>query len=246
MTEGIGDRFQRETKYDRNRMEGGELDWSKKPEIYKEYPESEKIELPFIMPSELRWNKTFDEVIRKRRSIRKYSKEPISLGILSYLLWATTGIQRPEMGYGFRTAPSAGALYPIETYLVINNVINVANGIYHYSINNHQLEEIKLGEFKQDITKAALGQRMCLEANVVFIWTGIFDRSKWKYKQRGYRYIYLDAGHIAQNLALAATNLEMSSCQIGAIFDDEVNSIVEVDGINESAIYISAVGYPGE
>jgi SagB-type dehydrogenase family enzyme len=85
---------------------------------------------------------------------------------------------------------------------------------------------------------------MCLEAAAVFIWTAIFDRSKWKYEQRAYRYVYLDAGHIAENLALAATGIGLGTCQIGALFDDEVNRIVGVDGTEESVIYMSVVGYP--
>jgi SagB-type dehydrogenase family enzyme len=85
---------------------------------------------------------------------------------------------------------------------------------------------------------------MCSDAAVVFVWTGVFNRSKWKYNQRAYRYIYLDAGHIDGNLALAATSLGLGSCQIGAFFDDEVNKIIEVDGVAESVIYMSVVGNP--
>ena len=83
---------------------------------------------------------------------------------------------------------------------------------------------------------------MCIEAPVVFVWTAIFQRMKWKYDQRAYRYIYLDAGHIAENLALSATSLGLGSCQIGALFDDEVNQIIDVDGTEESVIYMSVVG----
>lgn len=242
MVEGIGDKYHRETKYYRDRMEGHGLDWSKKPEVYKEYPNSEKIELPVINPNKLPWKKTLDEAIRARRSIRQFSKGSISLGQLSYLLWASTGIQRSEMGSAYRTAPSAGALYPIETYLIINNVKNVDNGIYHYSIRTHQLEELKIGEFRFDITKAALGQRMCMSCAVVFIHTAIIYRSKWKYRERGYRYIYMDAGHIAENLGLTAAALDLGACHVGALFDDEVNEILGVDGKEETAIYLTVVG----
>lgn len=85
---------------------------------------------------------------------------------------------------------------------------------------------------------------MCSTAAVVFIWTAIFNRSKCKYAQRAYRYIYLDAGHIAQNLALSASSLDIGSCQIAALYDDEVNNIVDIDGVSESAIYLSVVGVP--
>ena len=142
----------------------------------------------------------------------------------------------------FRTAPSAGGLYPIETYVVINRVDGIEQGVYHYNIRRHALEELELGNFGRQIALAALDQRMCLEASFVIIWTAIFERSKWKYKQRGYRYMYLDAGHIAENLALACTGIGLGSCQIGALYDEEVNSIIDVDGVEESVLYMSSVG----
>ena len=173
-----------------------------------------------------------------------YTSKPITKKQLSYLLWATTGIQRIEGAYAFRTAPSAGALYPIETYVAVNQVTDLTEGIYHYAVKNHFLEELQRGDFRKALTHAALGQTVCRTAAVVFIWTAIFQRSKWKYKQRGYRYIYLDAGHIGQNLALSATTMGLGSCQIGALYDDELNQILNLDGIEESAIYMSVVGYP--
>lgn len=163
---------------------------------------------------------------------------------LAYLLWASTGIQRIEGGYEFRVAPSAGALYPIETYIAANNVEDLSVGIYHYNIKKHMLEEIKLGNFAENLAHAALDQEMCADASVVFIWTAIFRRSKWKYSQRAYRYIYLDAGHIAENLALAAASITCGSCPVGAFFDDEINSIVDIDGTQEGAICLSVVGHP--
>ena len=105
------------------------------------------------------------------------------------------------------------------------------------------MELLKEGDYAVETAKAALGQKMCIEASVVFIWTAVFERMKWKYGQRAYRYVYLDAGHIAENLALAATGLELGSCQIGALFDDAVNQIIDVDGTEESVIYISVVGH---
>ena len=104
------------------------------------------------------------------------------------------------------------------------------------------MELLKEGDYAAHTAQAALRQRMCADAPVVFIWTAIFERMKWKYHQRAYRYIYLDAGHIAENLALSATSLELGSCQIGALYDDEVNQIIDVDGTEESVIYMSVVG----
>ncbi|UCC59029.1 MAG: SagB/ThcOx family dehydrogenase [Candidatus Bathyarchaeum sp.] len=241
MSERIGDEFQKATKYTRGKMRGGYLDLSKKPRTYKNYPNSTKIKLP---PPKHAEAMSVDDAIRKRRSIRAFSQKPLTMKQLSYLLWASTGVQRKENGYEFRTAPSAGALYPIETYVIVNRVSGLEKALYHYSIKSHLLEELERGDFSTRIARAALGQEMFQGAAAIFVWTAIFDRSKWKYRQRAYRYVYLDAGHIAQNLALSATSLGLGSCQVGAFYDDEVNNIVGVDGAEESVIYLSAVGYP--
>jgi len=235
----IGDNFQEETKYHRDKMSGKQLDWASQPPLYKNYSECPTIQLPEITPLS---DATLNEVLKNRKSIRNYQNKPISKELLSYLLWASTGISRKGRSREFRTAPSAGALYPIETYLVVNNIEEINPGVYHYNIQNHYLELLKEGDYGIETAKAALGQKMCIEASVVLIWTAIFQRMKWKYKQRAYRYIYLDAGHIAENLALTATSLDLGSCQIGALYDDEVNDIIDVDGTEESVIYMSVVG----
>jgi len=241
MEENVGDDFQIETKYFRTKRLGGNLDWGNKPETYKSYPSSKTVQLPNQFQEA---TFSFNEVLRRRKSIRSFSSKALSLNDLAYLLWASTGIQRTEHGYQFRTAPSAGALFPIETYIAASNVENLEKGLYHYNIKNHLLEEIKLGSFGVNIAHAALAQEMCADASVVFIWTAIFRRSKWKYSQRAYRYIYLDAGHIAQNLGLAAASINCGSCEVGAFFDDELNSIVGIDGTEESTVCLSAVGNP--
>ncbi|KYK25816.1 hypothetical protein AYK20_03955 [Thermoplasmatales archaeon SG8-52-1] len=238
--EYIGDKFQQQTKYYRNKLDNGP-DWSIRPDIYKHYPNSLKIKLPSPKSTS---TDSLDVVIQNRRSIRDFSKKALTMNQLSYLLWASTGINKKEYGFELRTTPSAGALYPIETYLVINNVKNISQGIYHYNIKNHFLEEIKTGDFRTEISKAALDQIMCYQAATVFIWTAVFNRSKCKYGERAYRYIYLDAGHIGENLALSATSLKLGSCQIAALYDDEVNKLIDIDGIKESTVYLSVVGIP--
>jgi len=241
MTERAGDEFQEKTKYYRDRMPGGGLDWASRPEVYKEYPDAEKIELSSGTRFE---TLSLDEALLKRKSIRHYDADPLTADQLSYLLWACSGIQRTERGFEFRTAPSAGALYPIETYVVINRAEGIDAGVYHYSAREHCLDVISRGDASSEIAIAALGQRMCLEAAAVIVWTAVFQRSKWKYGQRAYRYIYLDAGHIGANLALAAAGIGLGSCQVGALFDDEVNKIIGVDGTEESVVYMSVVGKP--
>ena len=241
MPDGIGDRYQQETKYHRERMPYRVMDWASKPPVYKEYPEARAVELPAPGRPD---NPGLHETILARRSVREFSDVPIDMDQLSYLLWACTGIQRVEQGYEFRTAPSAGALYPIETYVAANRVEGLPKGLYHYSIRRHVLEELRAGDLGAELAQAALDQALCLEAAVVFIWTAVFERSKWKYDQRGYRYVYTDAGHICENLYLAVTGLGLGACAIGALFDDELNAIVGVDGVEESAIYMCATGKP--
>ena len=237
----IGDLFQQETKYIRGKLPGGPLIWSAKPKTYKTYPAAAKIELdtPALEGGMPLW-----EAIRSRLSIRNYRNIPLEKRHLSQLLWATQGISREAMDFEFRTAPSAGALYPVETYLVMNNVEGIEQGVYHYDVKNHQLDLLKSGDFRMDVAHAALDQDMAYAANVVFVWTALFARSKWKYKQRAFRYVYLDAGHIAENLALAAVALGLGTCQIGALYDDEVNALVNIDGEEESILYMSTVGHP--
>ncbi|MHC4618248.1 MAG: SagB/ThcOx family dehydrogenase [Planctomycetota bacterium] len=236
-----GDKFQQTTKYDPQNMRRHAFASGGPPPLYKQYRGRPNIALAPYEPGQAM---PLHQTLKRRRSIRDFRQEPITRDQLSYLLWASTGIQRVEAGYEFRTAPSAGALYPIETYLVINNVRQVEMGLYHYAVKPHQLEQLKQGDFRRQTAAAALGQPMCATASVVFVWSAIFQRCKYKYGQRAYRYIYLDAGHIAGNLALAAVSVNLGSCQVGAFYDDPVNELLDIDGTNESTIYMSVVGVP--
>lgn len=238
--EGAGDRFQRETKHQRDRLIGRYMDWERKPETYKSYPDRPKLSLPEPPSTDM----SLDLALRNRKSVRSFEAEPLTQDQISYILWACTGITRRQRGYDFRTAPSAGALYPIESYAVVNDVRGIAPGIYHYHIPDHSLELVRKGSLGMEVARSALDQEMCAKAPLVLIWTAIFERSRWKYDQRAYRYVYLDAGHIAQNLALAAVVLGLGSCQIAAAYDDEANELLGVDGVEESVLYLSAVGRP--
>jgi SagB-type dehydrogenase family enzyme len=241
MKAGIGDTFQQETKYQRGRLPGGGLDWANQPEPYKHYPSAPKVQLssPQIEGGAPIW-----DAIRQRRSLRLFQQTPLKEAELSQLLWAAQGITQAAWDVGFRTTPSAGALYPVETYLAVHSVEGIEPGLYHYAVESHELDQLKTGDFRTAAARMALDQEIAHWANVVFVWTAIFERSKWKYRQRAYRYVYLDAGHIAQNVALAAVALGLGSCQIAALYDDEVNALLGVDGIEESAIYLTVVGRP--
>jgi len=238
---GVGRVFQEETEYERGALGGGRLDWVSKPPTYKEYPEAEKIPLdePETGDGPSLW-----AVLNERRSRRRFQQTPMERSDLSQLLWAAQGITERRRGIELRTAPSAGALYPIETYLVVHDVKGISAGIYHYDVDGHHLAQLEEGDFRAAVARAALDQRMAALANAVFIWTAVFERSTWKYRQRAYRYVYLDAGHIAQNLALAAVGLGLGSCQIAALYDGEANDLLGVDGERESTVYMTVVGKP--
>ena len=239
LKESIGDLFQEITRYHRDRMAGGYLDFASKPDIYKEYPDSIQIELP---KPETEGGKDLWKILVRRRSFRDFAGALISVSELSQLLWAAQGITTDIRIYQLRSSPSAGALYPIETYTVVNYVDSIDQGIYHYNIRKHSLELIQRGTFGQQIARAGLEQNMLALASVVFVLTAVIYRCKWKYRQRAYRYIYLDAGHIGENVALAAEGLNLGCCPVGAFFDEEVNRLIMVDGKEETVIYLIAVG----
>jgi SagB-type dehydrogenase family enzyme len=229
----IGQRFQQETKYYRPSYVGRPPEKAAGPVAPKIIP----LPSPSLTGGPILW-----KALEKRRSIRNYRPEPLSLQELSNLLWATQGITEKAFGPWYRTAPSAGALHPIDTYLVVNRVEGLEPGIYFFDVVEFSLILKRMGDFSGPIAQAALNQDMARTAAVVFVWVAVIQRSRQKYRQRAYRYIYLDCGHIAQNLYLAATALDLGCCGIAAIFDDEVNDLVGVDGQEETAIYLAMVG----
>jgi len=184
----------------------------------------------------------FEEALRKRRSVRTYSKEALNLDEISQLLFSAQGITATYYSQRLRTAPSAGALYPFEIYLIVNWGEKIKPGIYHYLVEDHSLELLKEGDFRQRIKNAALGQEPGAEASVVFILTAVFERTTRKYGERGYRYISIEAGHIGQNILLQATSLGLGAVPIGAFFDEEVNRLLGLNGKQQSTIYLISVG----
>ena len=238
----IGDRYHSETKYSRDGSLGARPNLEGMPDTYKTYPDAEIVLLP--EPSRSAGQFIWD-LVSRRRSVREYTSVPAYLQELSQLLWATQGVTGRMGYYALRSSPSAGALYPIETYVLVNRVRELEEGIYHYDVRQHRLEMVRKGSFRSGIARAALGQDMLRNAAFVFIWTAVIDRSKWKYGERAYRYIYMDVGHIGQNAYLSAESLGLGCCTVGAFFDDEVNEIIGIDGENEIAIYLCAIGKKG-
>lgn len=237
--ERIGDVYQQTTKYDRADMRAPGAR-PRHPGVYKRYADAVKV-VPLPEPNADAGPGMW-EVVAHRRSGRDYADAALSLGELSQMLWACQGITAQRGGFELRTAPSAGALYPIETYLVVNRVADVEPGVYHYNVRRRHIECLRPGDSRSAIAEAALGERMTAAAGVVFVWTAVTARCKCKYGERGCRYMYLDAGHIAAHVSLAAEALGLASCAIGAFFDDEANDLVGVDGVEETVVYMTAVG----
>jgi len=184
------------------------------------------------------------EALVKRRSIRKYRKEPISREDLSDLAFAAYGKTVGGRKWFFRTAPSAGALYPVEVYVLVNSVEGVAPGFYHYSAEKHALKPMKSGSFGKAATDGAWGQRMAGESAVTFFLSIVFMRCARIYGERAGRYVYMDAGHVSQNIYLMATSLGLGSVSMAAFNDDALNDLLGFDGARETVVYLHAVGKP--
>lgn len=238
----IGEKFQQETKHTPDKLRGYTLDWSRQPQPFKDHKAPLAI-IPLPEP-EITGEPNLWQLLYRRRSRREYNAgKNLKPELLSALLWATQGVTARYGEALFRTAPSAGGLYPVETYLSLRAVEGFDPGIYHFRPHAFDLEFLKEGDHSRELAEAALGQTMVMGAQVTFIWSAVVERSRWKYRQRAYRYIYLDAGHIAQNLYLAAEAIGLGACAIGAFFDDKVNSVIGVDGVEETAIYMATVGW---
>ncbi|RLI91482.1 MAG: nitroreductase [Candidatus Altiarchaeales archaeon] len=179
-----------------------------------------------------------EEAIKKRRSIRNYKDESLSLNEISQLLWSAQGIT--DKRTGFRSAPSAGATYPLEVYLVVGNVNGLSRGIYHYTPRMHTIELLKMGDYRKDLEEAAFGQRWVGDAPISLIFTAIYNRTTSRYGKRGIRYVHLETGHAAQNVYLQATALNLGTVVVGAFDDQRIKEILNLT--NEEPLYIMPVG----
>jgi len=234
----LGFQYLQDTKFDRQTLRRkARLDIEPAPP-YKQYVDAEKVTLPtdWDMDRELR------QTLQYRRSCRRFGESAISIKDLSVLLWASQGITGRAGNFFLRAAPSAGALYPVETYLSVQNVETIDGGLYHFQPAEFSLDKLS-GEFSGNkVAEAALGQSFLAQAGVVFIWSAILRRNFSKYGHRGMRYILMDAGHISQNMLLAAEALGLGACPVAAFYDDELNALLGLDGTEESVIYMAAVG----
>ena len=179
-----------------------------------------------------------EEALLGRRSVREYAGEALTLEELAQLLWAAQGITDPT---GKRTAPSAGALYPLEVYVVVGNVENIAEGVYKYEPHQHELVRVHEGGQRKALARAALDQQCVADGAIDIVITAIYERTTGKYGDRGIRYVHMEAGHAAQNICLQAGTMSLGTVTIGAFYDDQVKETLNLPE-NEEPLYIMPVG----
>ncbi len=181
---------------------------------------------------------SIEKTLRERRSVRNYKKAPLAVAEVSQLLWAAQGISASG---GRRTAPSAGALYPLEVYVVIGNVAGLSPGIYRYDPYRHELAAVTDGDRRAELCNAALGQSPIKNAAAVLVFSAVYERTTGKYGDRGIRYVHMEAGHAAQNVYLQAVALDIGTVVIGAFDDSAVKKIMHMEE-RERPLYIMPVG----
>jgi len=196
----------------------------------------EKITLP---PPCLRNEAKVEEALWQRRSVRSFLDEALSLGEVSQLLFAAQGVT--EKNRGFRTAPSAGALYPLVVYVVVGKVEELSPGVYRYYPQEHALEKMLEGDKREELHRAALSQGAIREAPISLVFTAIYEKTTVKYGERGIRYVHMEAGHAAQNVYLQTEALELGTVAIGAFHDEEVARVLSLPP-EEVPLYIMPVG----
>ncbi len=180
-----------------------------------------------------------EQALLKRRSHRDFSDSPLNLDEVSQLLWAAQGIT--DTSDMLRTAPSAGALYPLEIYLIAGKVNGLQTGIYQYIPTSHSLSIIRIGEHREDLCSAAMNQPSASKAPVSILITAIWDRVTAKYGERGKQYTIQESGHVAQNIMLQCVSLNLSSVPVGAFYDDQMKTLVKLQN-GEDPLYVLPVG----
>jgi SagB-type dehydrogenase family enzyme len=166
-----------------------------------------------------------EQILSRRRSVRAFAGDPLTLKQLSQLLWAAQGRSHAQ---GFRTAPSAGALYPLELYVLVGDVTSLAQGVYKYQADTHKLLRSGGGDLRADAARAALGQSWIADSPAVIVIAAVVRRTMVKYGARGRRYVHMEAGHAAQNVYLQATALDLGTTVVGAFNDDRIHALANI------------------
>lgn len=210
----------------------------------KSYPSLPSIRLSHMEPRE----PSFQSVVRHRRTVRRFDPSPITFEALSWILDLSYGVTSEDdpnphaLVKRYRASPSAGALYPAEIYLYARNVAQLAEGLYHHCPENRALAKICAGEQTTAVWQACCRQDYAKQAAATIFITGVFERTKRKYGERGYRYVLLDIGHLGQNLCLAATAAGLAMTTTCGFLDDDVNRLLGVDGLDEGVVYVAFLG----
>jgi SagB-type dehydrogenase family enzyme len=181
---------------------------------------------------------SIEQALLERRSVRNYKDEALTLAEVYQLLWAAQGITHPR---GYRTAPSAGALYPLELYVVAGNVTGLQAGIYKYRPQGHELEKVAGVDVRTKLCAAALDQECVEDGAAVLVFAAVYERTTRKYGERGVRYVHMEVGHAAQNVYLQAVSLGLGTVVVGAFDDDEVKKLLQMED-DERALCIMPVG----
>lgn len=218
-------------------------------DINDKFPDEHKVIETVKLPEpELKGNVSIEETISERRSIRKYKDKPLTLKEVSQILWAAYGITKPVDGGpeflrgGLRAAPSAGALYPLDIYIVVGHVTGLAAGVYLYDSENHSLQKINDKDKREKLSEACYGTYMVQNAPAVLVYSAIFERTTSKYGQRGRdRYVCMDLGHSAENVYLQAGALSIGTCAVGAFRDLSVKQTINMTK-KEEPLYIMPIG----
>lgn len=206
----------------------------------KVYPTAKRI--PLKKKSKLVGN--LGEIILKRKSERKFNNKPITFQDFSDLLSYGGGISHLQGNFQFRTYPSGGALYPLEIYILVNNVDGLARGLYHFNVRSNCLEQLKTRNMKSEAIKLGIRDQGFFDSAVTILVSAVFKRTTYKYGNRGYRFVLMEVGHLLQNISLIATSLGIGSCDIGGYQDDEDNQFLNIDGVNEAIVGEMILGYP--
>ncbi len=207
---------------------------------YDGYP---AVPLPKHLPS---LKISLGKAIRSRISVRELVPRPLSVDSLAALLHFAYGIERDKVVSNFarplRVVPSAGALYPLEIFFQSSTIQGLPTGLYHYNPSRHNVRRVRDGGQVQHVSQCFVQTAIPLQASLLVFITAIFDRSVFKYADRGYRYAFLEAGHVAQNMNLVSSALGLGCLNIGGFFDREVDALLQLDGILHSTIYVIAIG----
>jgi SagB-type dehydrogenase family enzyme len=214
------------------------------PPAQKPYPEEAQL-IDLVPPADLTVGRMpLIEAIKRRRSHRQFTSDPLTLEELSFLLWATQGVSRNirDGQRVLRTVPSAGARHPFETYLLVNRVSGLQPGLYRYLSMEHKLCLLNADEGLKESVHEASNDQYVLGSAVVFIWTVIPYRSEWRYSLLAHKMVAQDSGHVCQNLYLACESISAGTCALGAYNQAKMDAVLGVDGDEEFTFYVAPVG----